>query len=373
MSRVALYGSTDGLRGRASGSYEAESYTYEGRTGLTLAAKSCFDPGFGNQPVAAVLHGFAENIDAITDQTMQHYAAAGCLALAVAMRGRNGSDGSPDASGLEIGDIIDAVIDARTRYATASQVAAFPAGYSGGGGNAHACWAKAPDFWTGYTAHFGMSDYGADPTMGWYQTNGYDAAIEAMVGATPDEDLAAYQAREHAKAIPHALAMSGTRRRVTMLHDQSDSAVAVIHSDRVRDLVANAGLSSRLRYLRSTDGSYAHGYPDVVPGLITAEPLWMPQAVRLEPWKVPAAGRLYVCGWVQTKRFSVFLGNSSDDVNDDEVKGLRHALLVDYVESSGSLTLTVARQSGSCWMRVLWGSKDQTFQVNANGSYQVDA
>lgn len=355
MPRAALYGGyDDALRGKATGTYEEEEIVgYDSRDAVAnLYYKACRDPGFTNQPILVVMHGFAEDAAAIAQTTMRRFASRGFLAVAVGMRGRNGADGSPDASGRELGDIVDAVSDARTRYAEfASQTKVYPDGYSGGGGNTYGLMAKFPDFFTGYTVHFGMSDYGADPTYGWWQTNGYDEAIEDMVGGDPSGAPAAYASREHAKAIPYVLAMSGSR-KLTVLHDADDGAVNVVHSDRVRDLVADAGLSARMRYLRSESGDdlrYEHGYPEASPDLITAEAQWYRDALTARAWKVPPTGTLYVCGYVETKRFSVRLGQA-----EEEVDGRSHAVLIDYVDTDEGLTIEVTPQSGDCYLRAGW-------------------
>ena len=98
-------------------------------------------------------------------------ARRGFVSIVVAMRGRDGSEGTRDSGGLEIYDIFDAVEHIKAEPLFAGKLDPTNlhiSGYSGGGGNVMSALTKFPDYFNLGAAFFGMSDYGYDPQYGWY-------------------------------------------------------------------------------------------------------------------------------------------------------------------------------------------------------------
>lgn len=368
--RIASVGHVGPDTSQASGLYTETSYTYDSSDGITgLAAKSCRDTGISRPVPLLMMHGFSEDIDAIHQVSMRRFASRGFLPIAVGMRGRNGATGTNDASGREILDIADALTDARSRFSDdINESKAAIVGYSGGGANVLGCLAKLPDTFSAYVAHFGVSDYGADKTRGWYYTNvGFQGLIATAVGDTPTAAPKSYSAREHARALRHQLGLVEVNRpRLFLLHDESDNSVSVAHSDRIDDDLTAAGLGSAYQYLRSGVGDaerYHHGYPETPNNdnaLQAAERHWWQTALNSSAWSVPGSGKVYVCGFIKTRLFDIWLGDTATPHVDG---GREHAAEVTYSVAGDVLTLRVVPMSGACTMRVVWNGASENFSI----------
>lgn len=128
-------------RGTRSFSVTTGSRTYASSidAGIAnLASQYSYDPGFTKGlPILVLMHGYAETISALAKGTRERFAGRGFFVVVPGMRGRDGASGSRDASGREVQDIIDAVEDIRTGFASiVDPERVVIAGYSGGGGNA---------------------------------------------------------------------------------------------------------------------------------------------------------------------------------------------------------------------------------------------
>lgn len=313
-----------GFRGSASGTITTGTRTYASSVDAGIAnlkADYAFDTGFRRRPILVLMHGYGEDIPAITAAHRARFAGRGFFVLVPGMRGRSSASGARDASGREIQDIVDAVEDVRSglaEHVDPERVAI--AGYSGGGGNALAAMAKAPDYWAHVVAHFGPSDYGWRST-GWYYTNaGFQADLTTDVGATPSAQPGLWRSRDHASALAYQLALAprGYGHRLSLYHDADDGSVSVVQSDRVRDAVEAAGLDELFDYRRSTSLDavrYLHGYPGDSAGVLAAESDWWERALNADPWRVPSAGEALVAGFLRTKRLTIWLGLTSGGAN----------------------------------------------------------
>ena len=101
-----------------------------------------------------------------------------------------------------------------------------------------------------------------------------------------------------------------------------------------------------LAFHRSTasdpaDVRYLHGYPSQVPGLLAAEALWVPRALRARAWTLPAEGELHVAGWLLGDGWAVWLGEVGQDPKTGANGGRASAALVRWT-SSGSFSLRPA-------------------------------
>ena len=124
------------------------------------------------------------------DDIIQRLAKKGVFAIKVYKRGYGGSQGVQSNSGREIYDLYDAAQYVKSHYASyvdPNNVNAI--GYSGGGGNLYGLVTKDPDYLRSANIFFGMSDYGHDPTYGWYEDSSdastYDPLMVDNSGGTP--------------------------------------------------------------------------------------------------------------------------------------------------------------------------------------------
>src|SRR5688500_17494975 len=141
-----------------------------------VAALNC-DTGKLDAPIAVVMHAYGTGPNMLQGlrPNAQRLRDAGFFVVSVAMRGRDGSNGTRDSGGMEIHDIYDAVEHVKATFPTrVDETNVSITGYSGGGGNAMSALTKFPDYFRAGSAFFGMSDYGYDTTNGWF-FNGADA------------------------------------------------------------------------------------------------------------------------------------------------------------------------------------------------------
>lgn len=363
------------FRGTASTSFTTGSFTYTSSidSSITnLAADYMYDTGFTARPIIVLMHGYAENIAHILTGTRQRFASRGFFVLIVGMRGRNSASGSRDASGREVMDIIDAVEYVKNNATLSAQIDSSRvviAGYSGGGGNAIACLAKAPDYWNYAVSHFGPSDYGWRNDTGWYYTNaGFQASLTTDVGATPTAQPGWWRSRNHADALGYQLALAPKGNKILSLyHDASDGSVGVAHSDRISTVLSNSSLSELLDYHRSTASDstrYLHGYPEDSSGVLSAESDWWITAINSRQWKVPVSGTILVPGWIQTKRFSIWLGLTSGNANPkiDSSGGKVHCVRVIY--NTLNSTFKVMPLTGTVRIRIEFGALTSTQDIS---------
>jgi dienelactone hydrolase len=340
-----------GFGGAASGTVTTGSRTYASSVDAGIAdlkAEFAYDTGFSRRPILVLMHGYAEDIAQVTAAHRARFASRGFFVVVPGMRGRSSASGARDSSGREIQDVIDAVEDARAGFAAhvdPDRVAI--AGYSGGGGNALAALAKAPDYWTHVVSHFGPSDYGWRTDSGWYYTDaGFQADLTTDVGAAPGTQPGWWRSRNAADALGYQLALAprGRGPRLSLYHDADDASVDVAQSDRVRDVLEASRLEELLDYHRSTSLDsvrYLHGYPGDSAGVLAAEADWTARALNAQAWKVPERGEVLVAGFLRTRRLKVWLGLTSGGANPktDAAGGKVHVARVRYDTLAGTVDL----------------------------------
>lgn len=276
-----------------------------------LYAKYTYNVNGTNMPIVVLMHGFTNDAETFPASDAERIAALGFFVVVPGMRGRDSASGSPDGSGREIQDIIDAVEYVRTNFADhVSADKAALVGYSGGGGNALAAACKFPDYFSVIVDHFGMSDYGRNNPNGWYYNNSgaYTETIATYVGDTPANVPNNYYARDAVAAIANY-----TGGFLYIYHDDQDTDVPVVHSSRIKAALDGAGLTN-YSYNISTTGSdprFTHGYPEDVAGLRTVEATWAAKINSQAVWTVPASGSVAVIGYIVTKRFSIWLNTGA--------------------------------------------------------------
>lgn len=294
-----------------------------------------------NMPVVILMHGYNEDASAITQAILDRIAARGLFVAAIGMRGRDGASGSQDNSRREIYDIYDAWSYIKTNFASKiddSQLCI--CGYSGGGGNALAFATKFPDSANMIVSHFGICDYGVDPTYGWTSTN--TTWIGGNYATVPDN----YRACNSVEAIGYNY--SGGK--LYMWHDQNDATVPPHHSTRVGDAMSAQSRTNYSVTITQVGDTYraVHGYPIVGTAgepNIHFEDTWAAEmAAKTYPaWTIPASGQVRVLGYIVTKRFTIWLGN-----------GLSEAAHVTYDTVAG--TYSVEPLTGSVAVTITQGS-----------------
>lgn len=293
-----------------------------------------------NRVLLVLMHGYSEDVTALTATTRQRLSTAGFYTLVIGMRGRNGAAGTRDASGREIHDIYDGVIYARGQHAAQMHPTRNAiVGYSGGGANALNCLAKIPDLFTTYISYFPPANYGT-PSTSWYNLNTAIAQplLDVDVGV-PGSFPGRYRARNAVESTPLALVPPGPF--LWLFHDEGDVTVDVQVSDAVRNNVlatfTTAERATRFDYRRSTaidPERYTHGYPDTQPGVLSSETLWTASTLSRASWNMPTSGRVWVLGWIRTLNWSVWLGT-----------GTEHSAIVDYMTTPQGMRFLINLQT----------------------------
>ena len=188
-----------------------ENHTYrstitQGAGGpLNLKAELNYDDTMANAPIAVVMHGYSgsSGLFSAVRTNAQRLRDQGFFAISVAMRGREGSEGTRDSGGLEIYDIYDAVEAIKSDFAgLVNPEIIYLTGYSGGGGNTMSALTKFPNYFNVGAAFFGMSDYGYGPVDGWYFNGAGSSRQPQLRSDIGDPTLAnpAVADRYHARA-----------------------------------------------------------------------------------------------------------------------------------------------------------------------------
>lgn len=320
---------------------------------LDLVAEINRDTAHSNAPIAVVMHGYSGS----TGKTAEVRASAqrlrdyGFFAVSVAMRGRDGSDGTRDSGGLEIYDIYDAVEAVKAAYpARVNPEIVYVTGYSGGGGNTLSALTKFPDTFNAGAAFFGMSDYGYDLTNGWYfygadaRTSQLDIDIGDPTPPAPTAVTDRYQARASNLAsannpyseihlfvnanetiCPPVNSLSYCSNAVSQEAFAGEFANITVH-------IGNSALYEDFNSNSVNDANEQQYWPH---GSLTVNQQYAGEhwfMDRLLAGQIPkpvlnAADRLFVAGFVKTARFTCFAGDGQDG-----------ALQLDYDLTTSNLT-----------------------------------
>lgn len=309
-------------------------------------------------PLVVVMHGYTGGAYS-TAAVLDRMAAYGCFAASPGMRGRNSADGTPDASGREIYDIYDAITYIRAAYSgIVDSDKVCVVGYSGGGGNALAFASKFPDTAAVIVSHFGISDYGwadaavsgLDSSWGWYPSNN----VNLDIGGLPDDVPYRYRARHAVEGITNF-----TGGHLYIYHDDQDSSVPVIHSQRIVTALSGAGLSNYTTNYTTTTSSprWTHGNPVIGdPGEpnIQTEPIWLKNYVDGDHavWTISTSGTITVIGYIVTKRFTIWL-----NANGTATTGIDAVASVVYNTATDTYTVTPMNGAGGIDVTVTQGTK----------------
>ena len=308
--------------------------------GINLKAEVNYDNTGANMPIMVFMHQYSANSGNFDDYraNAQRLRDQGFFVISVAMRGREGSEGTRDSGGIEIYDIYDAVeaVKANPAYAgliDKSNVSIM--GLSGGGGNVMSAITKFPDYFRAAASYFGMSDYGYDGTDSWYFNPGLSgdrAVMNVDIGnrlTGGNSVLDKYMARDSALASmnnPYTnihLFVNANEPRCPVINDTNFKDFAVQNAtsagefDNIHVHIGASNLyydfngnnindPNELQYwIHSalTDDSQHAGNEWITPGLLDGS---TPQPVLNND------DILFVAGFVKTKKFEAWLGDGEN-------------------------------------------------------------
>jgi dienelactone hydrolase len=357
---------------------------------INLNAELHYDDAVTNAPIAVVMHGYSlSSTVAGVRENAQRLRDAGFFAIAVTMRGREGSEGTRDSGGLEIHDIYDAVEAVKTRYARlVNPTNVHITGYSGGGGNTLSALTKFPDYFCLGAAFFGMSDYGFDPVHGWYfhganqggiRTNQLDADVGNPFSREPrvrDRYLARASnlaARNNPYSEIH-LFVNWDERICPPLNFrsyQSNALAAATYPGEFGNIQLHIGTNGVYHDFNGNGRDepeeqqwWPHGHVDAAKQA-AAESWYLARLKRglLPPPQLKDQANLFVAGWVKTRRFELWLGDGQNAAAD---------LSYSLSPTNKQFTLRLASSDKGITGRLIVDTRDmlgQTVAVNTNGVF----
>lgn len=275
-----------------------------------LFAGIVYPPGQTNLPLVIVMHGFLEDAAQFLPLARQWASHYGVMVILPEMRGHGDSAGRPDAGGVEVADILDAVEAVRERYAAlvrANNVSL--AGYGGGGGNALSCAVRFPDAFRMLVAFCPVADYAA-----WFYT-GADSTQKSMlsrdIGGSPQELPGAYLSRN---AI---LASENNRQsRILIFVDEDDRECPPEQQGELWVARAETVGLENVELHISTPGEptrWLYGHSEA---LQDSEALFLPRLLepKATPPVLPQTGQLHVPGYIITRGWECWLEDGRNGV-----------------------------------------------------------
>ncbi len=255
------------------------------------------------KPLVVVMHGYSGSRVSVKDD-LEILANKGVFAVAPDTRGCGDSGGKWDSSGLDIHDILDAVMSVLTKYPKEIDPRNRNiVGYSGGGGNAIACSVRFPDLFRTHTSFFGISDYG-----GWNLSKGRPDCNEKMekgLGGGPEKLPEVYASRNF---IPAAGNVKGAIR--FFWDEEEKQCPPKMVEDFIGVYKKAGGENSTVHLSKKTDEHrWIHGYRGTVKSLNEADDIYLKDvfAKKFETPELPPKGTLVVCGYLVTKHFQVWI------------------------------------------------------------------
>lgn len=292
-----------------------------------LYADVAFQKDGQAKPIVLVMHGYSGSRKAVSFD-LQELSVKGVFALAPDMRGHGESVGAWDSGGLEIFDMVDALIEAAKRYPGEIDASNLNVvGYSGGGGNAISAAVRFPDLFHTAVSFFGITDYGA-----WYHSKGRPDCNERMVkalGGPPDKLPEVYASRN-----ANLAACNNGWTRLHFFWDREETGCPPFMSEIFLSQYASCGLQNAFKHVTGPgdDKRWIHGYRQSVRDLSFADEIFLKDVFSpLAPGpRLPLQGRLKVLGYLVTRDFQVWIE-----------KGQAGAVTVEYDLSTSPVEVKV--------------------------------
>ena len=265
----------------------------------TLHADLCLVPDGRPKPIVAVMHGFAGGRCDVTPD-IRALAARGVVAVAPDMRGRYQSNGRFDSCGLDVHDIVDAIILVARKYPAEVDTGNINIlGYSGGGANSFFAFVRFPDLFHVAAPFFGLTNFAL-----WYTHN--PKQLDMYVGGSPADKPLEYAAR-------NAVVAAGNN-RVTRLHVFYDER-EIMCPPATQDVPfldayrAAGGQHATVHVSKAADPvRWKHGYRTNHPDLAKADDIILKEIFSPAPdLSLPPRGELVVPGYLVTRHFKVFV------------------------------------------------------------------
>jgi hypothetical protein len=384
--------------------YSSTVSTKAGNVPLNLKMELNYDNSLSNAPIAVVMHPYSGATGHFNDYraVAQDLRAKGFFTVMVAMRGREGSDGTRDSGGLEIYDIYDAVEYVKANYSgMVDENSVIIEGFSGGGGNVMSAITKLPDYFKAAGAYFGMSDYGYDAQDGWYQ-NGAGARtsqLNADIG-NPNTGGAAvldkYLARNSAMASmnnPYTdihLFVNGVGETICPpINNYNYLNFAVANQSFVGEFDnINLHIGVKNTYYDHNGNSindlgeeqwFPHMNPEDYDGMHEAGYNWYIKGVLDGTTLAPVLNNsdtLFVAGFVKTKKFESWLGDGQNAAGELEYNlgidsyQFQLELMSSDLTKTGWVEVDLSEHLGELWQFYRNGVLEDTF--TANGKYRMN-
>jgi|YNPNPStandDraft_1061719.scaffolds.fasta_scaffold27104_2 dienelactone hydrolase len=315
----SLLGLASALAGRTeAAAFRQETFHYASSVDGTgpLYADVRYRADGRPKPVVVVMHGYSGSRQAVS-LDLEELAAQGVFAMAPDLRGQGDSAGKWDSGGLEIHDLVDAILEGVKRYPGEVQATHLNVvGYSGGGGNAIAAAVRFPDLFHVAVSFFGITDYAY-----WYHSQGRPDCNERMVAALggPPEALPEVYAARNAN-------LAAGNNGWTRLHFFWDESETMCPPAMIETFLAGYRAHGFDRAVTHVTGEgdarrWIHHYRAGNRDLSAADALYLPDIFApLPPGpRLPPRGRLTVCGYLVTRAFQVWIED-----------GQRGVVTVDY-------------------------------------------
>lgn len=278
--------------------------------GLNLKAELSYDANGIKKPVVVIMHGWTGTMSDVRP-VAKVAANEGLFAVNVALRGRDGSQGTADAGRLEIHDIYDAVQYALDSYCGETDEQDVNIwGYSGGGGNAFSAVVKTPDMFNRAASFFGISDYGYWRTHGGQQ---YATSVADRTGGTPAAVPARYASSRSLSGVANNPWTS-----FHLFWDEEEQTNPEYFNTEWLDIADGLGYtnSDANKSFVSDSHRWLHAYPNgtnddltwALTNLLIPEIQSSPRALV----EIPDAGapEFTVLGFLLTRKFKIYLDDA---------------------------------------------------------------
>lgn len=288
---------------------------YPGSTAPSLKLFAQFRCATPTGVLLVKMHGWHGAVKVAHSDNIANPIERGYFVIEPEMRGRGEATGSPDASGWELQDVIDAVEFAKVRYRDrieSPQIVLLWGG-SGGGGNAYGLVGKFPDYFSAAIMESGISDYGL-----WHlldrkgefrdELEGVDGkdpkGRPAWIGGSPETNAEAYRSRGGLTTVGNLLTPT------LIFHGSDDVRVPALHARLWAGAALGQGRGGLVTYreLAGVGDDRRHNANETKEQQ-TARTRAAEAFLRAHraPPTLPPSGSLVVAGYVKTARFEVLL------------------------------------------------------------------